>query len=69
VAIDSATGISVSLNDGDGTFRGPFHFAVTVNTDGRSGMFGDFDEDGDADIVGKTPEDDAVIYLENRYVE
>ncbi len=69
IAMSSATGLSAALNTGDGTFRGPYHFAVPSSTAANSPTFGDFDEDGDTDIAAAAATKDAVIYLENRKVQ
>ena len=69
VFVNDTTGISISLNNGDGTFRGPYHFAVNSRTMANTPTFGDFDKDGDTDIVAATVTQDALFYLENRYVE
>jgi hypothetical protein len=61
------SGFSVSLNEGGGTFRGPYHFAVNMSA--SRATYGDFDHDGDTDIVAASPTRDALFYLENFFVD
>ncbi len=66
VAMSDGAGLSVSIAEGDGMFRGPYHFATNT---GFRAAFGDHDEDGDMDIAATSATSDGVVYLENRTVD
>lgn len=58
----SGNSISILPNNGDGTFAAPIRFSTGV---GPFVLAGDFDSDGDADVVTANAQDSTISFLRN----